>query len=170
MTDSPSQSPGPVSRRGRLPYRSVPPRAAGSRRGGGARTAGRLLLGAFLVLAGVSHLGWSRQAFYAQVPPWLPVDADFVVVASGLVEICLGLALLLLRRSRVALGWVVAAFFVAVFPGNISQFATATDSFGLNSDLSRGLRLLFQPLLVLWALWSTGAWRAWREGRQQARH
>jgi uncharacterized membrane protein len=104
------------------------------------------------------------------VPPWLPVDADFVVVASGLVEICLGLALLLLRRSRVALGWVVAAFFVAVFPGNISQFATATDSFGLNSDLSRGLRLLFQPLLVLWALWSTDAWRAWREGRQQARH
>lgn len=164
MTDSPS--PPPVPRRGLPPHRSVRSGAAESRRGRGARTAGRLLLGAFLVLAGVSHLGWSREAFYAQVPPWLPVDADFVVVASGLVEICLGLGLLLLRRSRVALGWVVAAFFVAVFPGNISQFATATDSFGLNSDLSRGLRLLFQPLLVLWALWSAGAWRAWRESRQ----
>ncbi|MGP4032219.1 DoxX family protein [Pseudarthrobacter sp. 1C304] len=170
MTDTPSPSPGPVPRGGLPPHRSVPSRAAESRWGRRARTAGRLLLGAFLVLAGVSHLGWSREAFYAQVPPWLPVDADFVVVASGLVEICLGLGLLLLRRSRVALGWVVAAFFVAVFPGNISQFATATDSFGLNSDLSRGLRLLFQPLLVLWALWSTGAWRAWRESRQQAGH
>ncbi|WP_166786892.1 hypothetical protein [Cryobacterium sinapicolor] len=42
---------------------------------------------------------------------------------------------------------------------------TATDSFGLDSDLSRGIRLLFQPLLAAWALWSTGAWRAWRARR-----
>ncbi|MHA7221616.1 DoxX family protein [Arthrobacter sp. RHLT1-20] len=132
------------------------------------RTAGRLLLGGFLVLAGVSHLGWSRAAFRAQVPPWLPLDVDFVVVASGLVEIVLGLGLLLLRRRRTALGWIVAAFFVAVFPGNISQFVTASDSFGLNSDLSRGIRLLFQPLLVVWALWATGAWRTRRqEGRPE---
>lgn len=122
-----------------------------------------MLLGGFLVLAGVSHLGWSREAFRAQVPPWLPMDVDFVVVASGLVEIALGLGLLLLRRRRAALGWIVAAFFVAVFPGNISQFITASDSFGLNSDLGRGIRLLFQPLLVLWALWATGAWRNWRQ-------
>ncbi|TFC91580.1 hypothetical protein [Cryobacterium sp. TMT3-29-2] len=51
------------------------------------------------------------------------------------------------------------------FPGNISQFVTATASFGLDSDLSRGIRLLFQPLLAAWALWSTGAWRAWRARR-----
>ncbi|MCB5272802.1 hypothetical protein BJG92_00305 [Arthrobacter sp. SO5] len=130
----------------------------GSRR----RSAGRILLGVFLLIAGISHLTWSREAFRAQVPPWLSLDVDFVVVASGLVEIALGLGLLLVRHRRAALGWIVAAFFVAVFPGNISQFATATDSFGLNSDLSRGIRLLFQPVLVLWALWSTGAWRAWR--------
>ena len=164
MADSPVQSPGPVPS-----HRPAPPRAADSRLHSGLRSAGRLLLGAFLVLAGVSHLGWSREAFYAQVPPWLPLDVDFVVVASGLVEIGLGLGLLLLRRGRVALGWIVAAFFVLVFPGNISQFATGTDSFGLNTDQSRGIRLLFQPLLVLWALWSTGAWRAWREGRKFGR-
>ena len=161
MADSPVQSPGPVPS-----HQQVPPNAADSRPSAALRTAGRLLLGGFLVLAGVSHLGWSREAFYAQVPPWLPLDVDFVVVASGLVEIGLGLGLWLLSRWRVALGWTVAAFFVAVFPGNISQFATGTDSFGLNSDLSRGIRLLFQPLLVLWALWSTGAWRAWRESRK----
>jgi len=33
------------------------------------------------------------------------------------------------------------------------------DAFGLTSDGARAARLVFQPLLVLWALWSTGAWR-----------
>lgn len=152
-----------------MTHTPVGPKDTDSRQGSGSRTAGRLVLGGFLFLAGVSHLGWAREAFRAQVPPWLPLDVDFVVVASGLLEIGLGLGLLLLRRQRVALGWIVAAFFVAVFPGNISQFATGTVSFGLNSDLSRGVRLLFQPLLVLWALWSTGAWRAWRESRRRGR-
>ena len=129
------------------------------------RLIGRLTLGAFLLLAGISHLAWNREAFLAQVPTWLPLEGDFVVIASGLVEITLGLALLLARR-QVLVGWIVALFFLAIFPGNISQFVTATDSFGLNSDLSRGIRLLFQPVLVAWALWSTGAWRAWRAGRK----
>ena len=123
------------------------------------RTIVRIVLGAVLVFSGLSHLFWSRVAFQAQVPDWLPFDKDFVVVASGIVEIVLGLALIVLPRYRVAVGWVVAAFFVAIFPGNISQFVTGTDSFGLNDDLSRGIRLLFQPLLVLVTLWSTGAWR-----------
>ena len=120
---------------------------------------------AFLLLAGVSHLTWSREAFLAQVPVWVPLNPDTVVVASGLVEIVLGAALLVLRSRRTTVGLVVAAFFVLVFPGNISQLVTHTDSFGLNSDLSRGIRLLFQPLLIVWALWSTGAWRALRQRR-----
>jgi uncharacterized membrane protein len=69
----------------------------------------------------------------------------------------------LLARWRVPVGWVVAIFFVVVFPGNISQFATHAHAFGLDSDLARGIRLLFQPLLVIWALWSTGAWAAFRD-------
>lgn len=171
MADSPDLSEGAGQETGPAPV-TGPTRSPNSDAGArpGWRTAGRLLLGAFLVFTGVSHLGWSREAFYAQVPPWLPLDRDFIVVASGLVEIALGTALLLLRRQRAALGWIVAAFFVAVFPGNISQFATGTDSFGLNSELSRGIRLLFQPLLVVWALWCTGAWRAWRKGRRARRH
>ena len=133
-----------------------------------ARTAGRLLLGAFLLLAGISHLTVSRVAFRAQVPRWVPVDADFVVLSSGVVEITLGLALLLLVRRRVIVGVIVAVFFLLVFPGNISQLVTHTDSFGLNTDLARGIRLLFQPLLVVWALWSTGAWTAIRNRPRQA--
>ena len=127
-------------------------------------TIARIVLGLFLVLAGTGHLTFARDAFQAQVPEWLPLDADFVVVASGVVELVLGLSLLVLKRYRVLVGWVVAAFFVAIFPGNISQLVTHTDAFGLDSDQKRAGRLLFQPLLVLWALWSTGAWRASRRG------
>ncbi len=126
------------------------------------RIVARLILGAALIFTGVSHLTFGRDAFYAQVPPWLPLNATFVIVASGVVEIGLGAAVLLLRRRRVQIGWVVAAFFVLVFPGNISQFVTHSSAFGLDSDLSRGVRLLFQPLLVVWALWCTGAWSAFR--------
>jgi hypothetical protein len=46
---------------------------------------------------------------------------------------------------------------VAIFSGNINQFVNGIDAFGLNTDLARGVRLLFQPVLVLWALWSTRA-------------
>lgn len=130
------------------------------------RTIARWLLGAGLVFAGVGHLTFARQSFVAQVPAWLPLPVDLVVVASGVVEIVLGLSLVLLPRWRVPIGWVVAAFFVAVFPGNLEQFVRGTDAFGLDTDLARGIRLLFQPLLVIWALWSTGAWKAWRDRRR----
>lgn len=131
------------------------------------RTVGRLALGAALVFAGISHLTWSRQEFQAQVPTWVPLDPDLVVLASGVVEVVLGGALLAARgRTRVLVGWLAAAFFVAIFPGNISQLVTRTDAFGLDTDQARAVRLLFQPVLVVWALWSTGAWRAWRERRR----
>ena len=133
------------------------------------RLVGRLLLGGALLVAGVSHLTSAREEFQAQVPTLLPVDPDLVVVVSGFVEIALGAALVVApRRLRPAVGLVVAAFFVAIFPGNISQLVTRTDAFGLDSDAARAIRLLFQPLLVLWALWSTGAWRTWRARRGPA--
>ncbi|WP_340294526.1 DoxX family protein [Aquipuribacter hungaricus] len=148
----------------------MPPRPAHDRHGPGhhraARVVGRLLLGALLLVAGTAHLGPARQEFRAQVPGWLPLAPDLVVVASGVVELVLGAALVLAPgRVRPLVGWVVAAFFVAVLPGNVSQLLTRTDAFGLDSDTSRAVRLLFQPLLVAWALWSTGAWRAWRSRR-----
>lgn len=121
-----------------------------------------VVLGAGLIFAGTSHLTFARAEFQAQVPPWFPLDVDFVVVASGVVEIALGLALIALRARRVAVGLVVAAFFIVIFPGNISQFVTRTDGFGLNTDQARLVRLFFQPVLVIWALWATGAWRAVR--------
>lgn len=127
----------------------------------------RIVLGLALAYAGTSHLAWARTDFLAQVPGWVPLDADLVVVLSGIVEIALGLALVVLVRFRVLLGWIAAAFFVAVFPGNISQYVDGDAAFGLDSDTARAVRLVFQPVLVAWALWSTGAWSAWRSGRTQ---
>ena len=126
------------------------------------RNATQLLLGAALAYAGTTHLTTSRQEFQAQVPTWVPFSADFVVIASGIVEIALGLSLLILWKYRTQLGWITAAFFIAIFPGNISQYVNGIDAFGLDSDRARAIRLLFQPLLVIWALWSTGAWRSYR--------
>jgi uncharacterized membrane protein len=123
-----------------------------------ARHFARYLLGAALIYAGVGHFTFSRVAFQAQVPPWLPLDPDFVVLASGAVEIALGLGLIFIARYRKQIGWLTAAFFLAVFPGNISQYLTQTDAFGLNTDEARAIRLLFQPVLIIWALWATAAW------------
>jgi len=122
----------------------------------------QMVLGFALAYAGIGHLTTSRQEFQAQVPTLLKDYADFVVLASGVVEIALGVGLIALWKYRVQIGWLVAAFFVAIFWGNISQYLNHTDAFGLNSDSARLIRLFFQPLLVIWALGSTGAWRAWR--------
>lgn len=126
------------------------------------RTIARFGLGAVLLLAGTAHLTFQRTEFLAQVPRWLPLNGDFVVVASGVVELALGASLVFLGRWRVVGGLVVAAFFVAVFPGNINQYVHGISAFGLDTDRARFVRLFFQPVLIAWALWSTGAWRAVR--------
>lgn len=133
------------------------------------QTVFRVLLGVLLVFAGIAHLTVARVEFLAQVPPWLPLDLDLVVVLSGVAEITLGLALILLPRQRVLTGLATAAFFVLIFPGNISQYVNQVDAFGLTSDTARLVRLFFQPILVAWVLWSTGAWRVFlRTGRAGA--
>jgi uncharacterized membrane protein len=121
----------------------------------------RWLLAAFMAVAGIGHFV-AADTFLAQVPPWMPLP-ETVVAVSGVVELAFAVALVFTGRHLALVGWLLAAFFVVVFPGNISQFLTQTDAFGLDSDLARGVRLLFQPVLIVWALWCTGAWAAWRE-------
>ena len=127
-----------------------------------AQKLGRLVLGLFMIFAGIAHLTFARAEFQAQVPTWVPVPVDLVVLASGVVEIALGAAMIVVRKRRAVVGLLLAAFFVAVFPGNIAQWVHHRDAFGLNSDRARLVRLFFQPVLIAWALWSTGAWRALR--------
>lgn len=132
------------------------------------RTAFRILLGLFLLFAGIGHLTFARAEFLAQVPPWVPLSGDLVVVLSGIAEITLGASLVFLGRYRVLVGIVVAAFFVAIFPGNISQYINQVDGFGLDTDQARFIRLFFQPVLIAWGLWATGAIKAWRANRKVA--
>jgi uncharacterized membrane protein len=129
----------------------------------------QIALGAFLLSAGISHLGSNRTEFLAQVPTWLPLDPDFVVVASGLVEITLGVLLittaLILKKYRSVIGLITALFFILIFPGNINQYVNQIDAFGLDTDTKRLIRLFFQPPLVIWALWSSGAMRVLKKLR-----
>ncbi|MFC8042028.1 DoxX family membrane protein [Nocardia sp. NPDC057353] len=129
------------------------------------RLLARLWLGISLVFAGISHLSFARADFQAQVPAWVPLDEDFVVLASGVVEIGLGAALLLAPlRWRPLVGVVAAVFFVVIFPGNIGQWLEGVDAFGLDTDAKRFVRLFFQPVLIAIALWSTGGWE-WLRAR-----
>jgi uncharacterized membrane protein len=133
----------------------------GQRISAGARLVGHIVLAAILFAAGVGHFRNTAE-FTAQVPPWMP-GAEAVVYFSGVVEIALAIALIVLPRQRALVGWITAGFFIIIFPGNISQFVTQTDAFGLDSDAARFIRLLFQPVLVVLALWSTNAWRDFRD-------
>ena len=123
----------------------------------------QVALGAFLLSAGISHLDSNRTEFLAQVPTWLPLDGDFVVVASGLVEITLGTLLittvLVFKKYRQIIGLLTAIFFILIFPGNINQYVNQIDAFGLDTDTKRLIRLFFQPPLVAWALWCSNAFR-----------
>lgn len=119
------------------------------------RTLARLALGGFLAFAGVSHLTFARKEFQAQVPDFVPLDPDVTVIASGIVEVGLGTALVVSRKHRKLVGVIAALFFVAVFPGNLAQWIHQRDGFGLDTDGKRFARLFFQPVLIWLALWST---------------
>lgn len=123
----------------------------------------RLLLGAFMVTAAIGHFTIQRQEFQAQVPDWIPLSKDLVVILSGLVELILGLSMILWKRKMVWVGIALASFYLLIFPGNIAQYLNKTDAFGLDTDSARLIRLFFQPVLILWALWSTGALKALRQ-------
>ncbi len=110
-----------------------------------------------MVLAAVGHFTFQRQEFQAQVPDWVPLGKDLVVILSGIAELLLGLAMVSWTRQKVRVGMALAIFYVLIFPGNIAQYSNGTDAFGLDTDGKRLIRLFFQPVLILWALWSTGA-------------
>ncbi|MBB5439013.1 putative membrane protein [Pedobacter sp. AK017] len=117
----------------------------------------RIILGLFMILAGIGHLSIQLQEFQTQVPDWIPLNKDLVVILSGIIEILLGVAMIFWRGQRIRIGIALAIFYVLVFPGNIAQYTEHRDAFGLDTDTKRLIRLFFQPVLILLTLWSTGA-------------
>jgi uncharacterized membrane protein len=120
----------------------------------------RIILGLFMVFAGIGHLTLNRAEFQAQVPNWIPLGKDLVVLLSGIVEISLGLGMLFWKDQRLKVGIALATFYVLIFPGNIAQYLNHTDAFGLNTDQARLIRLFFQPVLIFAALWSSGVFNS----------
>lgn len=129
------------------------------RRGASIRSVARGALALLLVAAGISHLTWGRRGYRIVVPDWatrlLHTDEDAIVVASGAAEVLLGVGLVALPRERRRVGAAVAAFFVAVFPGNVHQWRTGRSAPGLSTDRARLVRLFLQAPLIAWAWWST---------------
>ena len=126
----------------------------------------QVVLGLFMLYAGISHLSFNRTEFVAQVPMWLrfsPSFTDFVVIASGVAEIALGIGMLCLwNKYRGYVGSLLAIFYILIFPGNLNQYFYHIDSFGLNTDTARLIRLFFQPVLIVWALFATNGWSVFK--------
>lgn len=116
----------------------------------------RYALGAFMSFAGIGHLTFARKEFQGQVPDWFPLNKDLVVVGSGIAEVALGVSLLALPKRNRETGLALAAFYAAIFPGNIAQYAERHDAFGLDTDAKRLTRLFGQPGLIAAALWAGG--------------
>jgi len=119
----------------------------------------RVVLGAFMILAAFGHFTFQRADFQAQVPNWIPIQKDMVVLLSGAAEISLGIAMIFWTSQKVKAGIMLAIFYLLIFPGNIAQYLNGTAAFGLDTDRARLIRLFFQPVLIVWALWSTGVFR-----------
>ena len=119
----------------------------------------RIGLGLAMIGAGIGHLTFVRDTFIVQVPDFVPFPKDFTVLASGVVEISFGLAMIFLVRKKQYVGLILAIFYVLVFPGNIHQYTQKLDGFGLNTDAKRLGRLFFQPVLIFLALYSTDGWK-----------
>lgn len=126
----------------------------------------RIALAVFITFAGYSHLTFHRSDFQAQVPDWVPMSKDMVVILSGIVEIVLGVGIAFWKSQRAKFGWALTIFFVLIFPGNLDQYIHSKNSFGgMDNDTARFIRLFFQPVLIVWALWCTGAWQSWKINR-----
>lgn len=119
----------------------------------------RIALGLAMIGAGIGHLSFLRDTFQVQVPDWIPFSKDFVVLASGIVEISFGLAMVFLVKRKEYVGLILAIFYVLIFPGNIHQYQQHLDGFGLNTDAKRLGRLFFQPVLIFLTLYSTEGWK-----------
>lgn len=116
----------------------------------------RWALAAFLATAGVGHFV-APEEFMAQVPPYLPAP-ELLIAVSGVAELAIAIALVVLPRYRRLMGITAALFFVVILPGNVAQYTEARDAFGLTSDTARLARLVLHPLLWVWALAAGDLW------------
>jgi uncharacterized membrane protein len=118
------------------------------------RSAARTGMAIAMVFAGVAHLAMPTP-FLQHLPPWTPA-AEAIIFLTGLIEIGLGATMLAVRQPWLQrTGVVLAAYLVAVFPGNVYVAVANVDVDGQPGGWYPWLRLPVQALLIAWALWST---------------
>ncbi|MGB6329063.1 MAG: MauE/DoxX family redox-associated membrane protein [Halarcobacter sp.] len=107
----------------------------------------KYLLGILLVFGGVAH--FTKTEFYLKaMPSYLPFH-EFIVYASGVLEVVLGVLLVISKTTRkAAIGIII--LFIAIFPANINMYLNHTD-FPEMSETALLIRLPIQLILIAWA-------------------
>jgi uncharacterized membrane protein len=123
--------------------------------------AGRVALAVMLFVTASAHF-FDRASLVAMVPSFVPARAA-LVYATGAAELLFAVALL--ARPRPWLGWVLAAFFVALLPANVYS-ALAGVGLGGHGPGYLLFRVPLQLLFIAWALIATKAVR-WPRGRHR---
>ncbi len=117
------------------------------------RQAARYGMAGAMAVAGITH--WVNPTpFIQHLPPWVPMREE-LVLATGGIEVALGVALLLPQPWRRYAGLALAAYLVAVFPANLYVAVAGVDVDGQPGGAYPWLRLPLQALFIAWALWST---------------
>lgn len=112
-----------------------------------------VLFAVFFVFAGIAHFT-QGEGFAAMLPEWMPFRLGIIYV-TGILEILLAL-LLLWPKTRKQAGFWTAVYLVAIFPANIYAAIAGIPAPG-SEEANQTLlwvRLLFQPLLILWVWWA----------------
>ena len=109
--------------------------------------------------AGINH--FRNPASYLNIIPGYipyPITANMV---SGVLEILFAL-LLILPKTRFYAAWGIILLLVAFLPVHIDMIANAPLKLGTLTvtPLLAWLRLLLQPVLMLWAWWHTRPYAA----------
>jgi uncharacterized membrane protein len=99
------------------------------------------------ILAGINH--FRRPLFYIRIIPIYFPNPKVLNIASGLIEIILGILLCIPTTSQLAaLG--IIALLIAVFPANLFMYQNLDAGFGIPRWILL-LRLPIQILLIIWA-------------------
>lgn len=109
-----------------------------------------------LAFAGVHHL-MTPDRYTRMIEPFLPFP-EAIVLVTGLLEIA-GAIGLLIPRTRHLAAVLLAVYFVAVLPANVSNIVNGIRFESLpTGEWYYWLRLAFQVPIIAWTLYVGGIW------------
>lgn len=104
----------------------------------------RIIYGLLFVASGVSH--FVTPDFYESIVPEFLPNPKLLVIVTGIIEICLGLAFAYKPTSRYA-AWALIVYLLVMFPVNVLM-ALHPERFPQFAPLGLWLRLPLQTLLI----------------------